>query len=132
MQYRKFEEIVVEYPSPDLCTYPEYKGKPYFGIKYLENENHIIGYGTYNPKVLSDFLEKYFIPRWIPVSEKLPEEKTAILLSCDDMYLAKLNPCIGWINGNNWHTFSARGSYLVKYPIAWMPLPEPYKAESEG
>jgi len=68
---------------------------------------------------------------WIPVTEKLPEEKTAVLLSCDDMYLAKLNPCIGWISGNNWYTFSARGSYLVKYPIAWMPLPEPYKAESE-
>lgn len=70
-------------------------------------------------------------PKWIPVTEKLPEEKTAVLLSCDDMYLAKLNPCIGWISGNNWYTFSARGSYLVKYPIAWMPLPEPYKAESE-
>lgn len=66
-------------------------------------------------------------PRWIPVTERLPEEKTAVLLSCDDMYLAKLNPCIGWISGNNWYTFSAKGSYLVKYPIAWMPLPKPYK-----
>lgn len=65
--------------------------------------------------------------RWIPVTERLPEEKTAVLLSCDDMYLAKLNPCIGWISGNNWYTFSAKGSYLVKYPIAWMPLPKPYK-----
>ena len=71
-------------------------------------------------------------PSWIPVTEKLPEEKTAVLLSCDDMYLAKLNPCIGWISGNNWYTFSARGSYLVKYPIAWMPLPEPYRTESEN
>ena len=70
-------------------------------------------------------------PRWIPVTEKLPEEKTAVLLSCDDMYLAKLNPCIGWISGNNWYTFSARGSYLVKYPVAWMPLPEPYKGGQE-
>lgn len=65
--------------------------------------------------------------KWISVTERLPEEKTAVLLSCDDMYLAKLNPCIGWISGNNWYTFSARGSYLVKYPIAWMPLPKPYK-----
>lgn len=40
-------------------------------------------------------------PKWIPVTERLPEEKTAVLLSCDDMYLAKLNPCIGWTNGNN-------------------------------
>lgn len=70
-------------------------------------------------------------PKWIPVTEKLPEEKTAVLLSCDDMYLAKLNPCIGWISGNNWYTFSARGSYLVKYPIAWMPLPKPYKGGQE-
>lgn len=70
-------------------------------------------------------------PRWIPVTERLPKEKTAVLLSCDDMYLARLNPCIGWRNGNHWHTFSAKGSYLVKYPIAWMPLTEPYKAESE-
>lgn len=68
---------------------------------------------------------------WIPVTERLPKEKTAVLLSCDDMYLARLNPCIGWRNGNYWHTFSAKGSYLVKYPIAWMPLTEPYKAESE-
>lgn len=68
---------------------------------------------------------------WIPVTERLPEEKTAVLLSCDDMYLAKLNHCIGWISGNNWYTFSARGSYLVKYPVAWMPLPEPYEEDKE-
>ena len=32
---RKFEGIVVNYPSEELCTYPEYKGKPYFSIKIL-------------------------------------------------------------------------------------------------
>jgi len=32
---RIFQEIVVEYPS--YCIYPEYKGKPYFSIKYTEN-----------------------------------------------------------------------------------------------
>lgn len=117
MQYRKFEEIVVEYPSPDLCTYPEYKGKPYFGIKYLENENHIIGYGTYNPKVLSNFLEKYFIPRWIPVSEKLPEENGGYLVTVKRGYVTTAL----WVgNVENW-----------KEVTAWMPLPEPYKAESE-
>ena len=70
--------------------------------------------------------------RWIPVTERLPEESTLVLLSCDDMYLARLNPCIGWISENNyWFTFASRGSYLVKYPIAWMPLPEPYKEDKE-
>lgn len=58
---RKFEEIMVEYPSAELCTYPEYKGKPYFSIKYEENGKHTIGYGTYKPEVLSEYLRKYFI-----------------------------------------------------------------------
>ena len=58
---REFEEIVVEYPPEDLCTYPEYKGKPYFGIQYRENGENIVGYGTYNPQVLSQYLKDYFI-----------------------------------------------------------------------
>ena len=58
---RRFEEIVVTYPNPDLCSYPEYKGKPYFSIKYEENEEHYIGYGTYNPTVFSMYLKRYFM-----------------------------------------------------------------------
>ena len=58
---RKFEEIVVGYPPAELCTYPEYRGKPYFSIKYEENGKHIIGFGTYNPEVLSRYLRDYFI-----------------------------------------------------------------------
>lgn len=81
-------------------------------------------------KILGDMKQE---AKWIPVTERLPEESTLVLLSCDDMYLARLNPCIGWISENNyWFTFSSRGSYLVKYPIAWMPLPQPYEAESDG
>ena len=59
---REFEEIVVEYPPEDLCTYPEYRGKPYFSIKYKEGNNYFIGYGTYNPRVLSRYLKDYFMP----------------------------------------------------------------------
>jgi hypothetical protein len=59
---REFAEIVVEYPPEDLCTYPEYKGKPYFSIKYEEGNDCIIGYGTYNPQVLSRYLKDYFMP----------------------------------------------------------------------
>lgn len=60
LEVREFEKIVVEYPPEELCTYPEYKGKPYFGIKYKENGEEIVGYGTYNPEVLSRFLKDYF------------------------------------------------------------------------
>jgi hypothetical protein len=58
---REFEEIDVTYPPEELCTYPEYKGKPYFGIKYKENGESIVGYGTYNPQVLSGYLKDYFM-----------------------------------------------------------------------
>lgn len=68
---RKFEEIVVEYPNAELCTYPEYRGKPYFSIKYEENGEHIIGFGTYKPEVLSRYLQEYFIA---PTSIKADRE----------------------------------------------------------
>jgi hypothetical protein len=58
---RTFVELVVEYPAPELCTYKEYKGKPYYSIKYIENGETHVGYGTYNPEVLSQYLKEYFI-----------------------------------------------------------------------
>lgn len=58
---REFEEIDATYPPEELCIYPEYKGKPYFGIKYKENGEEIVGYGTYKPEVLSQYLKDYFI-----------------------------------------------------------------------
>ena len=57
---RVFQEIIVEYPS--ISTYPEYEGKPYFSIKYMEDGKSFIGYGTYKPEVLSEYLIKYFMP----------------------------------------------------------------------
>ena len=62
LEVREFEEIVVEYPPEDLCTYPEYKRKPYFSIKYKEGNDYFIGYGTYKPQVLSRYLKDYFMP----------------------------------------------------------------------
>lgn len=56
---RIFQEIVVEYPS--ISIYPEYKGKSYFSIKYVEDGQGYIGYGTYKPEVLSEYMKKYFI-----------------------------------------------------------------------
>lgn len=58
---RKFEEIVVQYPPADLCTYPEYRGKPYFSIKYEEDGELFVGFGTYKPEVLSQYIREYFI-----------------------------------------------------------------------
>lgn len=56
---RVFKEIVVEYPTYSI--YPEFDGKPYFSIKYTINGQRYIGYGTFKPEVLSEYLKKYFI-----------------------------------------------------------------------
>lgn len=57
---RVFKGIVVEYPA--YTTYPECKGKPYFSINYTENGQEFIGYGTYKPEVLSEYIKEYFMP----------------------------------------------------------------------
>lgn len=73
---RKFLEIIAEYPK--ICTYPEYKGKPYYSIKYEENGETIVGFGTYKPEVLSQYLREYFISSAEP-------ERTAKVKNVDEI-----------------------------------------------
>ncbi len=79
---RKFIEIVVNYPPADLCAYPEYKGKPYFSIKYQENGKDYVGFGTYKIEILSQWLKEYFM------SNIQPKPKMGRWLAVDneDMY----------------------------------------------
>jgi hypothetical protein len=63
-------------------------------------------------------LAEWLKTRWIPVSEKLPEDGT-YLICTDDGYIATImyDRPIGWLLDAN--------------IIAYMPLPQPYKGESE-
>lgn len=58
---REFIEVMVKYPPPEICTYPEYRGKPYYSILYKENGEEVVGFGTYKPEVLSEYIRNYFI-----------------------------------------------------------------------
>ena len=78
---REFVGLVVQYLPEDLCTYPEYKGKPYFSIIYRENGENIVGFGTYKPEVISRYLKEYFVKpasgfEWVEVKTRpaTPEE----------------------------------------------------------
>ena len=62
-------------------------------------------------------------PHWIPCSERLPEEGQACLVS--DRGTILIDTYIGHGNPYNWR-------WYVKDYEAWMPLPEPYKADMRG
>ena len=65
--------------------------------------------------------------RWIPVSERLPEEETTVLI-CTDQGDIDASRIFSYSDGT-WEWFAS--SWCYGEIIAWMPLPEPY-IESEG
>ena len=84
--------------------------------------------------------------RWIPVSERLPEEDGDYFVTYEKGYAEDYNfPPIGiagfdvdcesfgyWYEQFDRHTLGSLGGDWEEIKvIAWMPLPKPYKAESE-
>lgn len=75
---------------------------------------------------IDDALEVEPEPHWIPVSERLPEPRVDVWVNSD----------IGQIQGyyeehiGIWYASFGQGrDYLELIVTAWMPLPEPYRAE---
>ena len=63
-------------------------------------------------------------PQWIPVSEGLPEDCTEVFV-----YLFESpSPYIAWVEDTHWNTEDFEVDREDE-PIAWMPLPEPWRAE---
>ena len=100
-------------------------------------------------KIMQGFIDTakrqgMFVGRWIPVSERLPEEDGEYLLfgKIDEdeenyLFIGEYDSCgeqFGiWQEQYDRSTLGCLGSEFFEYArvIAWMPLPEPYKAESE-
>lgn len=66
--------------------------------------------------------------RWIPLAEREPEKEGEYLVTFDDGFVATVTYSETDTNGGmDWELWADSGE-----PIAWMLLPTPYKAESEG
>lgn len=76
----------------------------------------------------ADAIEELSKPRWIPVTERLPEDLTRVIVFCED------GVSFGLCEHNSaddeeiveWHDFL----YYPITPTHWMPLPEPPKEET--
>jgi len=94
-------------------------------LEYIEGSWAELGHSSENELVCQDIKEMPPVtpqPKWIPVSERLPNFNDIVLASADSDYdeLRVILTVYGgeefWFNGK------------IK---AWMPLPKPYKIESE-
>ena len=90
-------------------------------IRFLQN-HFLSNHGVFTDRELEDIetvIKKLKQTRWIPVSERLP-----VLTG---KYLVTVK------NGNVYAAvFDSWSGRFQCAATAWMPLPEPYKAESEG
>lgn len=127
---RVFQGIIVEYPS--ISAYPEYEGKPYFSIKYTENGQEFIGYGTYKLEVLSEYLKEYFMPPtqpgWIPWdSGRFPEESGTYTVTAYDGATKRVTYAKYQKRLKRWELTGARAYWRV---LAWMEKPKPWERDA--
>lgn len=98
-------------------------------IRFLQNY-FLSNHGVFTNRELEDIetvIKKLKQTRWIPCSERLPEENGNYLVTVEaNDGTAQLKYQMVEHYGPKWLHEGKREKV-----IAWMPLPEPYKAESE-
>ena len=65
--------------------------------------------------------------KWIPITERLPEDDKYIMVSFDNFTLPDIGGNGAFYPGDDDKGYASYGLFVN----AWMPLPEPYR-ESEG
>ena len=72
---------------------------------------------------VKDIIRKHMNDGWIPVEERLPEDDSMVLVTCQTKKgIRSVNRA--YCDGAFWH-----GSGSMSGVIAWRPLPDPYRPE---
>ena len=112
-------------------------GRPYYSIIYLENGNEFEGYSSYDLKVISEYLKRYFgfaqpEQRWIPCDKGEPDEDMecwVTVKTTDALYRGNFTKRYG---ERRYKGFITSGGFMWwNTALAWMPIyePEPYKED---
>ena len=64
-------------------------------------------------------------PKWIPVSERLPEVRQWVLCQCR----AEIMDVLRITHDGDWEQPYPQVTYMSSFVIAWMPLPKPYEVK---
>ena len=127
-----------DYVKCSQCDYGE-EGEVYLG----EETNYCPHCGAEMVSSVDEMAEEETIPKWIPCTQELPELNKRILVTayhrtCYGMMISRSGnggfPIFRLQDSLNERTVSetiSHGQYSQGRIDAWMPLPEPYKAESE-
>ena len=80
-------------------------------------------------KMTTEALEQQQKEKWVPVTERLPEESDTYFVTVHDEDLGFTTAFAYYLEHEN--RWSLDDEWIDGPVIAWMPLPEPYKPESE-
>ena len=89
-------------------------------------------YGSAVQEVINGLPPAQPEPRWIPVTERLPEVDVRVLI-CNDAGRYMVGFIKPWIWGNEWsyqsdmYNYDAYDEREQGELVAWMPLPKPYE-----
>ena len=95
--------------------------KPYEGLK----DDDVIAVWLIRKNIEQQPSVNLQEPKWIPVSERLPEENKSVLVYAPEYN----NIYCAYLEGDTWFIFGSYGTYAVANVIAWMPLPKPYEPQ---
>ena len=115
-----FEDIRAELEK-ELITHGQVVDGEYFAEDF-EKKLHMDDTDEYeiNTESIDMAIKALERSRWIPVSEALPEKNQRVIVCYETMEGLKVDISM----------FDKYGCLIGK-AVAWMPLPEPYRAESE-